>query len=60
MIQCGAAAHGDVLARAGWISAIFWVLGDGLAVRFPDLGQQRGSSTIGHFSATHSITGGEA
>ena len=32
---------GDVLARAGWISAHLLGAGDGLAVRFPDLGQQR-------------------
>jgi hypothetical protein len=53
-------ADGDVLARAGWISAIFWVLGMGSRFAFLIWVNNGGSSTIGHFSATHSITGGEA
>jgi hypothetical protein len=53
-------ADGDVLARAGWISAIFRVLGMGSRFAFLIWVNNGGSSTIGHFSATHSITGGEA
>ncbi|MGO9891818.1 MAG: hypothetical protein ACLP0L_28510 [Solirubrobacteraceae bacterium] len=51
---------GDVLARAGWISAFFWVLGMGSRFAFLIWINNGGASTIGHFSATHSITSGEA
>jgi hypothetical protein len=53
-------ADGDVLARAGWASAIFWVLGMGSRFAFLIWVNNGGAATIGHFSATHSITGGEA
>lgn len=53
-------ADGDVLARAGWASAFFWVLGMGSRFAFLIWINNGGAATIGHFSATHSITGGEA
>ncbi|HEY1516456.1 MAG TPA: hypothetical protein VGF91_08560 [Solirubrobacteraceae bacterium] len=53
-------ADGDVLARAAWASAFFWVLGMGSRFAFLIWINNGGSSTIAHFSATHSITGGEA
>ena len=51
---------GDVLARAGWLSGFFWVLGMGSRFAFLIWINNGGASTIGHFSAHHSITGGEA
>ncbi|MBV8219594.1 MAG: hypothetical protein JO325_14095 [Solirubrobacterales bacterium] len=51
---------GDVLARSGWASAFFWVLGMGSRFAFLIWANNGGASTIGHFSATHSITSGEA
>ena len=51
---------GDVLARAGWISGFFWVLGMGSRFAFLVWINNGGAATIGHFSATHSITSGEA
>jgi hypothetical protein len=51
---------GGVLARAGWASAIFWVLGMGSRFAFLIWVNNGGQSTIGHFSATHSITSAEA
>ena len=53
-------AEGDVLARSGWLSAIFWVLGMGSRFAFLVWINNGGEGTIRHFSATHSITGGEA
>lgn len=53
-------SDGEVLARAGWISAFFWVLGMGSRFAFLIWVNNGGASTIGHFSASHSITGGEA
>ena len=53
-------ADGDVLARTGWVSAFFWVLGMGSRFAFLIWVNNGGAVTIGHFSATHSITGGEA
>ena len=52
--------EGDVLARAGWASAFFWVLGMGSRFAFLIWINNGGKSTIAHFSATHSITSGEA
>ena len=49
-----------MLARAGWISAFFWVLGMGSRFAFLIWINNGGASTIAHFSATHSITSGEA
>ncbi len=51
---------GDVLARSGWASAFFWVLGMGSRFAFLIWVNNGGAATIGHFSATHSITSGEA
>ena len=51
---------GDVLARAGWISGFFWVLGMGSRFAFLIWTNNGGASTISHFSATHSITSAEA
>ena len=51
---------GEVLARAGWISAFFWVLGMGSRFAFLIWVNNGGATTIGHFSASHSITSGEA
>ncbi len=51
---------GAVLARAGWSSAFFWVLGMGSRFAFLIWVNNGGSATIGTFSAQHSITSGEA
>ena len=51
---------GDVLARAGWLSGFFWVLGMGSRFAFLVWISHGGAATIAHFSATHSITSGEA
>jgi hypothetical protein len=47
---------GDVLARAGWASGFFWVLGMGSRFAFIYWITHSGSSSIAHFSAQHSIT----
>jgi hypothetical protein len=51
---------GAVLARAGWVSACFWVLGMGSRFAFVYWLTHSGSSTIARFSADHSITSQEA
>ena len=51
---------GEVLARAAWASAFFWVLGMGSRFAFLIWVNNGGESTIGRFSATHSITSAEA
>jgi hypothetical protein len=51
---------GEVLARAGWASAFFWVLGMGSRFAFAVWISHGGAATIGQFSAQHSITSGEA
>lgn len=53
-------ADGQVLARAGWASAFLWVLGMGSRFAFIFWTTHFGAATIGHFSATHSITSPEA
>jgi hypothetical protein len=53
-------ADGDVLARAGWASAFFWVLGMGSRFAFLVWISHGGSASIASFSATHSITSGAA
>ena len=53
-------ASGEVLARAKWLSGFFWVLGMGSRFAFLVWINNGGAATIGHFSAQHSITGGEA
>jgi hypothetical protein len=53
-------AAGEVIARAGWLSAFFWVLGMGSRFAFVYWISHFGHSTIATFSAQHSITSGEA
>jgi hypothetical protein len=52
--------QGDVLARAGWASACFWVLGMGSRFAFLIWITHGGASSITSFSAAHSITSGAA
>jgi hypothetical protein len=52
--------HGDVLARAGWASAFFWVLGMGSRFAFLVWITHGGMASIASFSSAHSITGGAA
>jgi hypothetical protein len=47
----------DVLARAGWASGFFWVLGMGSRFAFIYWITHTGSSSIAQFSAQHAITG---
>jgi len=51
---------GGVLARAGWASAFFWVLGMGSRFAFAVWVAHGGGSVIGQFSAHYQITSGEA
>jgi hypothetical protein len=51
---------GEVLARSGWASGCFWVLGMGSRFAFAIWISHGGAATIGQFSAQHSITSGEA
>jgi hypothetical protein len=53
-------ASGEILARSGWASAVFWVLGMGSRFAFAIWSSHGGAATIGQFSAQHSITSGEA
>jgi hypothetical protein len=53
-------AHGEALARAGWTSAFFWVLGMGSRFAFLVWISHGGSSSLAGFSAAHSITSGAA
>jgi hypothetical protein len=52
--------NGEVLARSGWISGFFWVLGMGSRFAFAVWISHGGAGTIGQFSVQHSITGGQA
>jgi hypothetical protein len=52
--------HGETLARAGWASACFWVLGMGSRFAFLVWISHGGASAIAGFSAAHSITSGDA
>lgn len=47
---------GEVLARAGWASALFWVLGMGSRFAFLVWVTHGGASTIGSFSSAHAMT----
>lgn len=49
-------SDGEVLARAGWASAFFWVLGMGSRFAFIFWITHSGASTLGQFSVQHSIT----
>jgi hypothetical protein len=51
---------GAVLARAGWASAVFWVLGMGGRFAFIFWTTHGGAATIGSFSASHAITSAES
>jgi hypothetical protein len=51
---------GDVLARSGWASAIFWVLGMGSRFAFLIWITHGGAATTERFSAAHAITSKEA
>ena len=51
---------GQVVARAGWASAVYWVLGMGSRFAFLIWINNGGHATIASFSAAHSITSGEA
>jgi hypothetical protein len=51
---------GEVLARAGWLSGFFWVLGMGSRFAFLVWITHGGAATIGQFSAQQAITGGKA
>jgi hypothetical protein len=53
-------AEGGVLARSGWASGFFWVLGMGSRFAFIYWISHTGAASIASFSAAHSITGGEA
>jgi hypothetical protein len=53
-------ADGQVLARAGWASAIFWVLGMGSRFAFLIWINNGGRTAIASFSAAHAITSGSA
>jgi hypothetical protein len=59
-VQMRRGSGGQVLARARWLSGFFWVLGMGSRFAFLIWINNGGAATIGHFSAHHSITGGEA
>lgn len=48
---------GEVLARAGWASAFFWVLGMGSRFAFIFWITHSGAASIADFSGQHAITG---
>jgi hypothetical protein len=51
-----ASDDGTVLARAGWKSACFWVLGMGSRFGFAVWISGAGAASLLHFSAAHAIT----
>jgi hypothetical protein len=53
-------ADGEVLARAGWLSGFFWVLGMGSRFAFLIWVNNGGAETVGRFSVQHAITGAAA
>lgn len=55
-----AGEQGSVLARAGWGSAFFWVLGMGGRFAFAYWSSHGGMSSVASFSSSHSITSGTA
>jgi hypothetical protein len=59
-VQMWRGADGQVIARARWLSGFFWVLGMGSRFAFLIWINNGGAATIGHFSAHHAITSGEA
>jgi hypothetical protein len=52
--------HGQILARAGWASAIYWVLGMGSRFAFLIWITHGGRAAVASFSVAHSITSGQA
>jgi hypothetical protein len=52
--------HGQVLARAGWASALLWVLGMGSRFAFALWATHGGGASLAGFDAQHSITSPEA
>lgn len=52
-------ASGEILARARWLSAFFWVLGMGSRFAFLIWVNNGGAATVGQFSAQHAITSSE-
>jgi hypothetical protein len=52
--------QGEVLSRAGWSSAFFWVLGMGSRFAFVVWITHSGAGTIARFSTEHSITSSES
>jgi len=58
LMRCG--RDGLVLARAGWASACFWVLGMGSRFAFVVWVSHGGAAVVGKFSAQHAITTGGA
>lgn len=53
-------ADGVVLARAGWLAAIFWVVGIGARMGFGYASGHGAGPAIERFSAAHAITSGSA
>ena len=53
-------SHGEVLARSGWLSGFYWVLGMGSRFAFVFWLTHWGGRTIAQFNAAHTITGFEA
>jgi hypothetical protein len=51
---------GQVLARSGWLSGFYWVLGMGSRFGFIFWITHTGHAWIGRFSAEHAITSGQA
>jgi hypothetical protein len=58
-VQMRRGANGEVLARAAWLSGIFWVLGMGSRFAFLIWVNNGGAHTIGQFSVQHAIIGAE-
>jgi hypothetical protein len=48
--------HGEVLARSGWLSGFYWVLGMGSRFAFVFWLTHWGGRTVAQFNAAHSIT----
>jgi hypothetical protein len=53
-------ADGRVVARAGWASAVYWVLGMGSRFAFLIWINNGGRAAVASFSSAHAITSGEA
>lgn len=51
--------HGEVLARSGWLSGFYWVLGMGGRFAFIFWATHWGREWLGTFSVQHAISGGD-